>query len=741
VRVKIDAGTGGGSGAPPQPISSDITLTLGTGGIIDGVQNARVTVAIGAQDASVTMLGVWVYQGTSAPTDMKDWYGVHNGTIPTAAGAAVSVDWYLPQDASAAKTWWFGVAASSATGWGFPSASMAVKSISIPAAGAPLAILSPAVTVRTASNGGGDDSGTVSGTAKAHYLLEATMQTDPNRYGIEIWTRWRSSGYTDPSSAWMKMFGPADLTAPGTSGPWSWEQEKDAWELPPDSNGWREYDFRAYNVSGAYTSSTTVQLHITATGGINSTALASKFVGNAKYDPGMDKVLVTSMAGANELPNGGFEEGTGSSIPSWTVNTGIVIDATSRAKGLASLAYPTSGATLQARSSYKISAVAGEYFTLSAYFYRSMAVGDFAIEAECYNAAGAKVGHCGHLNGTATTLNTWVSVAVTDPVACPAGTAYVSVLAQLYYGGASGSVCRVDEITLTRSVTANSIGPAAIASPSLFGGGIGPMNTGSALPSLPDSRYPNGAAFTLTTTQKTYRSTGTAWTTAVDGADVLAASIYASKIAVGQIGTALLSATEIIVGGLGSTCPRIIVQDSSGNTVGLWGDNGLGFQGIYCQRLKVGTSISATAGINANSSGVTITDVPITVSGAGSRTITIDSTNWIVMADGTNLRKTKIQNGYIRVETWDGTTSNVEVYPANVKVTGAQSNYVDQKIQSYEALTFWQSASMGTVEVHAYQYGGQVLIDGNMVLRGRWSTNPTTLTDVINCLKYHGLCV
>lgn len=99
-----------------------------------------------------------------------------------------------------------------------------------------------------------------------------------------------------------------------------------------------------------------------------------------------------------------------------------------------------------------------------------------------------------------------------------------------------------------------------------FAATIRPPVVVSSLPALPDTTYPQGSFVFLTTDMKLYRNTtGSAWSKAVDGADIVADSITAGQIAAGAIGTSELSAGAVIanVANVGGT----VTIDSTGITI------------------------------------------------------------------------------------------------------------------------------------------------------------------------------
>jgi hypothetical protein len=110
--------------------------------------------------------------------------------------------------------------------------------------------------------------------------------------------------------------------------------------------------------------------------------------------------------------------------------------------------------------------------------------------------------------------------------------------------------------------------------------------------------YPTGRLVVLTTDMKLYRSTGSAWTKAVDGADIMVNTVTAAQIVAGAIGTTQLATVEILVGGAGGKPPRFKVTDTTGADVAYIGLATIAtandFQGIWTKRLKVSPSLTSS---------------------------------------------------------------------------------------------------------------------------------------------------
>lgn len=81
----------------------------------------------------------------------------------------------------------------------------------------------------------------------------------------------------------------------------------------------------------------------------------------------------------------------------------------------------------------------------------------------------------------------------------------------------------------------------AISEIAQFASTIRPPVVVTSLPALPDSNHPQGSFVFLTTDQKLYRNTtGSAWSKAVDGGDIVADSITTGKIAAGVTVTGMI---------------------------------------------------------------------------------------------------------------------------------------------------------------------------------------------------------
>ena len=137
-------------------------------------------------------------------------------------------------------------------------------------------------------------------------------------------------------------------------------------------------------------------------------------------------------------------------------------------------------------------------------------------------------------------------------VAFDPATAYVKLRASRTHGGAV--VWDLDAWQFERSKVLTSYAPKpgeipdfsiiakkiadGIIDTAKFASTIRPVQIVTSLPALPDSSYPVNSVVILTTDGKLYRNVSGTWTRAVDGADLVDASVLAAKIADAQLTTA-----------------------------------------------------------------------------------------------------------------------------------------------------------------------------------------------------------
>jgi hypothetical protein len=105
-----------------------------------------------------------------------------------------------------------------------------------------------------------------------------------------------------------------------------------------------------------------------------------------------------------------------------------------------------------------------------------------------------------------------------------------------------------------------SIDIAEIVNLTSFAAGIRPVEVLGALPGIP---HVAGRQVFLTTDNKLYRNTGTGWTRAVDGGDLVANSIVTGSIAAGAVNTSQLAANAVIASKIAVTSIENLWPDGS----------------------------------------------------------------------------------------------------------------------------------------------------------------------------------
>jgi hypothetical protein len=306
-----------------------------------------------------------------------------------------------------------------------------------------------------------------------------------------------------------------------------------------------------------------------------------------------------------------------------------------------------------------------------------------------------------------------------------------------------------------------------------FASTIRPVELVAALP-VSFTNYPQGAVVFLTSNNKLYRSTGSAWTVATDGADLVANSVTTGKIAAGAISTTELVAAEILVGGAGGKPTRFTVKDASNNTIGFIGDNGAGFIGAYLINLRVGTDINNPV-ITASSSGVSINGAPLTLNlngvttaidnsfaaiaagNAGFRTYnTSGSTDAVVIAPGViSLSETLTSTTKFYLNAAAGGDTLMSLYKngggERIRLTANSSGGIINLYGSGGALASQLSASGITgpeIDVTtAVKVGGSTAIDASRNWQGveipttKGGTGATSVSGArtnLQLIKYHG---
>ena len=114
-----------------------------------------------------------------------------------------------------------------------------------------------------------------------------------------------------------------------------------------------------------------------------------------------------------------------------------------------------------------------------------------------------------------------------------------------------------------QTLNSQTVDPSAFTATAANGG----IESVDALPSLPDTNYPQGSVVFLTTNSKLYRNTdGSTWSKAVDGGDITASTVTSDAIIAGAITAAKISVSDIasINADLGAITAGTIVLGSGG---------------------------------------------------------------------------------------------------------------------------------------------------------------------------------
>ena len=292
----------------------------------------------------------------------------------------------------------------------------------------------------------------------------------------------------------------------------------------------------------------------------------------------------------------------------------------------------------------------------------------------------------------------------------------------------------ISNVSVSTSSGITQIAPATITT-AAFASTIRPVEIVNTLPTV-FTNYPEGSVVFLTTNDKLYRSTGSAWTVATDGADIVANSITGGKIAAGAISTTELFAGEILVGQGGGKPTRFTVKDSVGNTIGFIGDNGAGFVGAYLINLRVGTDINNPV-ILASSSGVSINGAPLTLNLNGITTVIDNTLNSIV-------------SGYagLRIHTTSGSADAVIIAPGKIamseSLTATTKFFLSASTGADTTMSLYKNGGGERIRLSANSLGGIIsLYNGSGVLSSQLSASGITGVeiDLTTAVKIGGITV
>ncbi len=256
-----------------------------------------------------------------------------------------------------------------------------------------------------------------------------------------------------------------------------------------------------------------------------------------------------------------------------------------------------------------------------------------------------------------------------------------------------------------------------------FGSEIRPVEKVASLPtSFTD--FPQGAIVILTTDNKLYRSTGSAWTKVVDpndipdrtiaGAKMVALSITSvelaadaatfGKVAAAAVGTRELVASEILLGQGGGKPSRFKAVDTVGAATCFIGADTNGFFNWF-RDIRIGPDINNPT-IYGSATGVTIDGATFAITGTGNNPD-------FEISDGTFT----ISGGIF------GYT--IDMSDGHIRISASPDEYLDlYPNQTYVRDYFGQYASLMALELAFSSPLAHVTIDGNQVVGARktgWS--------------------
>ena len=235
------------------------------------------------------------------------------------------------------------------------------------------------------------------------------------------------------------------------------------------------------------------------------------------------------------------------------------------------------------------------------------------------------------------------------------------------------------------------IGPGAVGNSQLANGTVDyskfftnlrPIEIVGSLPSS-FSNYPAGSVVTLSVNQKIYRSTGSSWTTATAGTDIVvdtalinniqAVGIQATSVVSTWIATQSLSATQFTsgtgsIGGPGMP-GAFNVYNTSGTAIGFIGTSG-GVSGAWFKTLGVGGTSYATSGIKADASGNVVINGADFTSISGTYLVKINGSGVLVTGGAGTGQRVLISSGGVSVFATAGSLPFSNLGPTSLAFDG-----------------------------------------------------------------------
>ena len=260
-------------GVPAQPAS--FTASVIATGYSEAAGQAQAEVQVSIPNSNLAKYySVWQYAGVSAPTDPSDW-GAPVLNVATAPSTPTTGEWWTARSFSSAMTLWLRVRASSANYTASVSdGGPADVSLTITQVGAPAQPTGFSVTLQTRS--------TASGVPEGALTCSWTPPSDIEYFAANVYAIDTDASYTPLSGAAWRLVGNgvAGFGQSALNPPQWWTMGNEGWlTLKVQSVGRAIDPSTGKNIENS-TSPPTVNLHVTASPGIDTTKLATPVQGS-----------------------------------------------------------------------------------------------------------------------------------------------------------------------------------------------------------------------------------------------------------------------------------------------------------------------------------------------------------------------------------------------------------------------------------------------------------------------------
>lgn len=261
-------------GVPIQPASFTASLIATGYNEAAGQPLAEIQVSV-PTSVLVKYYSVWQYAGVSAPTDPSDWGSPVLNYFAIGATSPTTGEWWTARSFSSAITLWIRVRASSVNYTASVSDSgPADVSVVIPQVGAPAQPTGFTVTLQTRS--------TASGISEGALVCSWTPPADVEYFAGKVYAIDTDASYTPLSGATWRTIGNgvSGFSQSALNPPQWWTMGNEGWlKLKVQSVGRAIDPATGENIENAV-SAPTVNLHVTASPGIDTSKLATPVQGS-----------------------------------------------------------------------------------------------------------------------------------------------------------------------------------------------------------------------------------------------------------------------------------------------------------------------------------------------------------------------------------------------------------------------------------------------------------------------------